>query len=145
MTLSIRYILDTDHISFLEHNHPLVTARFLAVPSQERSVTIITIEEQLRGRLAIIQRASIQAEIIRGYEKLSERVQFYNTIQVLPFDTTAAVVFEALRSQRIRVGTQDLRIAAIALSLGVTLVTRNTRDFSLVPGLRIADWSQPLP
>ena len=60
---------------------------------------------------------------------------------VLPFDDKAALKFESLIAQRVRVGTMDLRIASIALSEGLTLVTRNTRDFSKVPGLAILDWT----
>ena len=40
-----------------------------------------------------------------------------------------------LRTPRIRIGAQDLRIAAIALLCGFTVVTGNVRDFSQVPGL----------
>jgi tRNA(fMet)-specific endonuclease VapC len=49
--------------------------------------------------------------------------------------------FEQLRSMRLHVGLMDLRIAAIALENGMTVVTRNQSDFKRVPGLTIEDWS----
>ena len=66
---------------------------------------------------------------------------FYASIYVLPYDVEAQLRFAQLRRQQVRIGTQDLRIAAIALSKNATLVTRNTRDFAKVPGLHIVDWS----
>ena len=45
-----------------------------------------------------------------------------------------------LRDQRIRVGTQDLTIASIALAHDATLLARNTVDFAKVPGLRFENW-----
>jgi tRNA(fMet)-specific endonuclease VapC len=60
---------------------------------------------------------------------------------VIPFDDDAAAMFDRLLAQRVRVATMDLRIAAIALSRGLVLVTRNSRDFGKVPGLQIEDWT----
>jgi tRNA(fMet)-specific endonuclease VapC len=60
---------------------------------------------------------------------------------VLPFDERAAVVFDELKRKRIRIGTQDLKIAAIALANDATIITRNVRDFSRVPDLQFEDWS----
>jgi tRNA(fMet)-specific endonuclease VapC len=50
--------------------------------------------------------------------------------------------FIDLRRQGIRIGTQDLRIAAICLVNQLTLVTRNRQDFTQVPGLVLQDWTQ---
>jgi tRNA(fMet)-specific endonuclease VapC len=60
---------------------------------------------------------------------------------VLRFDNHASAVFNGLKAQRLRIATMDLRIASIALSQGLTLLTRNSRDFSKVPGLVIEDWT----
>jgi tRNA(fMet)-specific endonuclease VapC len=43
--------------------------------------------------------------------------------------------------QKIRIGTQDLRIAALVMANNGILVTRNRQDFERVPGLRFEDWS----
>ncbi|MCE7982780.1 MAG: hypothetical protein DYG89_16475 [Caldilinea sp. CFX5] len=78
-----------------------------------------------------------------AFRQLFETIEFYRALQVLLYTPSASVVFDRLRQQRIRIGTQDLRIAAIALSHQATVVTRNVRDFGQVPGLMIVDWSQP--
>jgi tRNA(fMet)-specific endonuclease VapC len=72
---------------------------------------------------------------------LQNSIAFYQTVQVLPYNDEAATKFEQLRQQKIRIGAQDLRIAAIVLSHQATLITRSTRDFSRVPDLSLADWS----
>ena len=60
---------------------------------------------------------------------------------MLSFDRVAANEFERLRQAHVRIGTQDLRIAAICLAYDATLLSRNLRDFQKVPGLRVEDWS----
>ena len=72
---------------------------------------------------------------------LTQVLQDFMEALVIPFDAAAAAAFEELVAQRVRVGTMDLRIAAIALSRGMVMVTRNARDFRKVPGLQIEDWT----
>ena len=111
------------------------------VSLDQRTVTIITVTEQIQGRLAVIHQARSEVEVARGCERLQETLSFYASLRILPYNADAQAQFVELRRQRVRIGTQDLRIAAIALSQHATLVTRNARDFAKVPGLNIADWS----
>ena len=95
----------------------------------------------MRGRLAQVQHASSTASLVRTYKLLHETLVFHRTIPIVDFDKHAAATVEALRQQKIRIGTLDLRIAAITLASGATLVTRNRQDFERVPALVIEDWS----
>ena len=70
-----------------------------------------------------------------------ETVSFFNSVTVIPFDLVCEQKFQELREKRIRVGTQDLRIAVTALVHNVTVVTRNRRDFERIPGLVVEDWT----
>jgi len=58
---------------------------------------------------------------------------------VLPFDLAALDPFDAPKRRKIRVGTMDLRITAIALAYDLTAVTVNISHFAQVPGLRLED------
>ncbi len=135
------FILDTDHLSLFQRRHQRVATRVLATPPQELATTVITVEEQLRGRLARVRRARSDEEIVSTYQNLLATHSFFYTIVVIGFDVQAQTIFRRLRTERIRIGTQDLRIAAIALSQGATLVTRNRRDFSAIPSLQLEDWT----
>ena len=131
------HIFDTDHISLLQRRDAHVIARLERISLDERAVTILTVIEQIQGRLAVIHHATSEADVARGCERLQETMGFYASIYVLPYDVEAQLQFAHLRRQQVRIGTQDLRIAAIALSKNATLVTRNTRDFAKVPGLHL--------
>jgi tRNA(fMet)-specific endonuclease VapC len=140
--MTLRYILDTDHVSLLQHGNMAIAARLAALAATDVATTLITAGEQLQGRLAIIRRAKTQLDAAHGYERLYETLRFYNGVALALYDADAAARFDDLRRQGIRIGTQDLRIAAIALTQGATLLTRNARDFNHVPGLITEDWSQ---
>ena len=79
---------------------------------------------------------------VHAYAKFLETVRFFNAIPVVPFDSACEQRVQELRSQRLRVGSHDLCIAATALVQNLTVVTRNRRDFEHVPRLLIEDWSQ---
>lgn len=65
----------------------------------------------------------------------------FTILPIVLFDKAAATVFDGLQSQRIQLATMDLRIAAIALSGGLILLTRNSQDFGKVPALKMEDWT----
>jgi len=135
------WILDTDHVSLFQHNHPAIHQRINAIGSQAIAVTIVTFEEQIYGRLNRIRRANSEDQLLLGYRNLKATLDYFKSIDVINFDQQAYGYFSELVRQRIRVGTQDLRIAAIALSQGGIIVTRNRKDFEKVPGLQIEDWT----
>ncbi|MBD2773297.1 type II toxin-antitoxin system VapC family toxin [Iningainema tapete] len=79
--------------------------------------------------------------LVLAYTQLQETLEDFKTINVLEFNPNAANCYTKLLKQKIRIGTQDLRIAAIVTSLNGILVTRNQRDFLPVPGLHFEDWT----
>jgi tRNA(fMet)-specific endonuclease VapC len=126
-----------------QRRHPHVTVRILGATALELATTVIIVEEQVRGRLDRVRRARSDTEVVRAYRSLLATFLYFRTITIMDFDEPAQTIFQRLRAQRIRIGTLDLRIAAIALSREATLVTRNRQDFAGIPALNIADWSVP--
>ena len=134
-------ILDTDHVSLLERKDTLVVDKFSRSPIGETAITIITWEEQMRGRLNVIRQATSSEQRILAYARLLSTIRFLHNFPIVNFDAMADNYYLKLQRQKIRVGTQDLRIASIALSCNAVLVTRNRRDFAKVPNLILEDWT----
>jgi tRNA(fMet)-specific endonuclease VapC len=138
-------LLDTDHFSVLQRNEQpaasVLQSRLSALPGDDVLVCIVSFQEQAKGWLAFINRARKPDEIIRGFDYLHDLLRHYLKRQVLPFDQAAMNEFALFKQQRIRVGTSDLRIAAIAKANRVKLLTRNLRDFRLISGLDADDWT----
>lgn len=134
------YILDTDHLSLYGRNHPTIVTRLRTAQTQ-LTTTAITVEEQLRGRLAQVAEAKDGIKQSIAYQWLVETVMLLSEFHVLQYDEKAQECYQALKAKRIRIGTQDLRIAAIALAHHGILLSRNLRDFEKVPRLSVQDWS----
>jgi tRNA(fMet)-specific endonuclease VapC len=120
-------LIDTDHASYLKYPEVI-------------GVAIATVEERMRGWLAVIAKERKAIRQVAGYQELARLFEFYQEFEIIPFDIAAAQKFEELRSQRLRVGTMDLKIAATALVHDALLLSANLRDFKRVAGLRAENW-----
>lgn len=141
----MKYLLDTDHISFLQRrSSPEFTrlmARMRQFSSADFALSIVSFHEQVLGAHNFINRAQTNTETIRGYNLLLEIFQGFRIAPILSFDAGAVAVFDNLRKQKICVSTMDLRIAAIAISRDLVLLTRNVKDFRKIPNLVTEDWT----
>ena len=135
-------VLDTDHFSVLLQGKTPgqnLQAR-LAAATEPLAISIISIEEMMRGWLAYIHGKRDPHDQIIGYQRLQEFLATLRNWQILPWDAAAADQLLQLRSLKLRVATMDLKIAAIALIHGATVLTRNEVDFQQIPNLDTDDW-----
>jgi tRNA(fMet)-specific endonuclease VapC len=136
-------LLDSDHASVLIDPRQSQRERLLArleTVGQEVALPIVVVEEQLRGWLAAIHRARDVHKQVVPYLRLTKLIDFLMDWPLVPWNDPAADFFSRLRKTRVRIGTQDLKIAAIALASDATLLSANLGDFQQVPGLRVEDW-----
>jgi tRNA(fMet)-specific endonuclease VapC len=138
-------ILDTDHFSLIQYPESLVARRildrFASMGLQLIITTIVTYEEQTRGWLAQIARAKTLSKEIEAYRQLNRNLGDFRESRVLDFEDQAAAELQRLRRTKLRVGTMDLKIAAITKVHDATLLSRNLADFKKVPGLKVEDWT----
>jgi tRNA(fMet)-specific endonuclease VapC len=138
-------ILDTDSLTILQKQYQpacgRLEQRLQSLPQGEICTTIITFQEQAKGWIAYVHQAKTASQIVHAYAELLSMLDDFRRLRVFPFDQAAQAKFEELRRGKIRVGTLDLRIAAISLTSGAKLLSRNLRDFRQVPGLDVEDWT----
>ncbi len=138
------YILDTDHLSLIQRNGQegkRILTKLAAVETLEVSVTVITYEEQVRGRLTVLSKAKMLDEQVFAYQGLQQLATDYQSIAIIPFSRTAALEHQRLRKAYPRIGNMDLRIAAIALTNNAILLTRNESDFGQIVELHTENWT----
>jgi tRNA(fMet)-specific endonuclease VapC len=140
----VRYILDTDHVSLYLGRHQPTRDR-VRHEFADCGITIISVQEVFNGWAGQLGRIANENSRIAAYEKFYAAAQFFQKLPILNYGTSAGQVYQQLIGDHPNLTKRrlenDVRIAAIALSLGATVVTRNRRDFELVPGLRVEDWS----
>src|SRR3990172_712279 len=131
------YLFDTDTISnsLKKRPSPVLLRRLSTVLPEHQFTSAITAGELIYG-------AFLSSRTDYFLEKLDRLV--WPNVRVLAFDMEAAAIYGSLRAKLERTGTPvsepDLRIACIALSPRLTLITGNTRHFTRIPGLQLANW-----
>ena len=137
------YLFDTDHFSILQRKAGAEYQRLSAWMGQytatDFACCVVGLHEQVVGAHAFLNRGKTTAGLVRGYQLLARLPTDYLQFPFLPFDAPNALVYDQLLAQSLRVGVMDLRLSAIALSRGLTVLTRNLQDFGRVPGLKIED------
>ena len=108
---------------------------------QNVGLTVISIEEQIRGWYTLLRRVKRDDHLEAAYQGLADSVTSWRDFPLVRFTSTAIARYRTLLAAKINIGKMDLRIAAIALESVAIVVTRNKRDFSRVPGITVEDWS----
>jgi tRNA(fMet)-specific endonuclease VapC len=136
------FLLDTDTISLAQFGNATVLARMATHLDSEIQLSVVSLQEQMLGWLGRFGKLTAAPQLADWYDRFVHRIfPVWKRYTVLPFPEPAILRFETLRSLRLNVGLMDLRIAALALQNGLTVVTRNRVDFGRVPGLASEDWS----
>lgn len=136
-------LLDTDHLSICLDERDArrqVLENRLRAATEQIACTIVSVEEILRGWLALIHRQRDVRRQIHAYDRLSQLFKVLGSWDIVRFDERAARLCADFQRRRIRSGTMDLKIASVALANDALLITSNLRDFAQVPGLRCEDW-----
>jgi tRNA(fMet)-specific endonuclease VapC len=136
-------LLDTDHLSVLlderDGRHALLRQRLRAA-GDVPAIPIVAIEEQLHGWLAKLRREQNVYRQVVPYLRLKRVFVLLREWPIVEWNEPAADGFANFRRLRIRIGTQDLKIATTALAHDALLLSANLRDFEQVPGLQVEDW-----
>lgn len=131
----MRYMLDTNICIYAIKKRPAsVLAALRQHAPRGLGVSIVTVAELEYG-----------AHKSGSARNLAALQQFLEPLTLADFDRAASAAYGLLRAGLEAAGTPigplDTQIAAHALSLGVTLVSNNTREFERVPGLLLANWA----
>jgi tRNA(fMet)-specific endonuclease VapC len=136
-------VLDTDVLTLVQNGDPAAVRLQTRIAASGRIpyVTVVTMEEQFRGRLADCARATAPDRYVIASRRLRTTFENYIGRNLLDFDDRAVAEFTRLKQLKVRIGTMDLRIASIVLANAATLISRNLRDYEQVPGLQVEDWT----
>jgi len=131
----MKYLLDTNTIvRYLDGRAPKMRVKISATPPSDLAVSATTTAELRYGA----------AKSVNPAKSIAVQDQLLSLVGVIPFGLLAAEAYGTIRAALEKLGTpigaNDLLIGATALAHGLTLVTHNTREFTRIAGLMVADW-----
>ena len=130
-----RYMLDTDMCSYVMKRNDMVVKRLERLAVDEVCISVISKAELLFG-IELSPRREQDGNALRAFLQYAEVVDFSDGAAIF-----YAKVRADLQKRGTMIGANDLLIAAHALSLGLTLVTNNTREFRRVRDLVVENWA----
>jgi predicted nucleic acid-binding protein len=137
-------IFDTDIFTDYSKGHEKIGQRVDRMAEGEvLAVTLITRMEVLRGRFDNIVKAANDEELKTAVERLHASEELLDDFALAPIDAGARQKFELLKKHKKtkKMKRADMLIASVALAQDALLVTRNTKDYKDVPGLRVENWA----
>jgi tRNA(fMet)-specific endonuclease VapC len=136
-----RYLVDTDIFSLYLQHHPAVVGGLVRHLSDHVAVSIVSIQEVWDGWSAVITRAKTPDQVATAYSRLTDTLNELKNWPVVSFSAGAVARYTVLKKQKLNVGSNDLKIASIAIEANAKVVTRNSRDFMRIPGVVFEDWA----
>lgn len=135
-------LLDTDTVTHFVYGNANVRRKVEEVGDEELAVAVITRNEVLRGRAENLLKAANEEELRKAAERFRQTEEMLSDFVVVGFDEDSIKHFGRLRKQKNlkKMGRADMLIACIALAHDALLVTRNTKDYKDVAGLRVENW-----
>jgi tRNA(fMet)-specific endonuclease VapC len=133
----MKYMFDTNICIYARKGmFPALANRLPNVRKGDACISVITYGELLVGAAKSTQSAAALAAVERTTSLLS----------VYPLDEDVAETYADIRAhlehKGTPIGTNDLWIGAHALTLGVTLITNNDKEFKRIPKLKIENWTK---
>ncbi|MEN3002005.1 MAG: PIN domain-containing protein [Armatimonadota bacterium] len=137
----MKYLLDTDHCSYIQRGHPSVISHLLALSEDDEVLISVISQGELLAGIYQARSARRRQELRRLYDEF-----LLSIADVLTITSAVAEQYAKILAQLVQKGTpipiNDIWIAAAALAYNMVLVSADAH-FRLIEGLQVEDWTQP--
>jgi len=137
-------VFDADILSEVLKGKNFYVDRLKAIPERERAITVVVFKELIEGRILYIEHVETRPRklsIASAFMLLQQTAVFLRIFPLIPFTEEADRLVTEWKRTKNRVRVSDMRIAASCIVADATLISRNRRDFDLIPGLRVEYWN----